>query len=156
MIRLAEERDTEGITRLLYQVAQVHADGRPDLFKSGGIKYTKDELREILKASQSKPIYVYDADGQVQGYVFCSYEYTEETTCVHPKKSMYIDDLCVDEKLRGGHIGRRLFDYACAAAREADCDSITLHVWECNPNARKFYEHIGMQPLFTAMEYSMK
>ena len=47
-IRRAEEKDIEGIRKLLYQVNQVHADGRPDLFKSGGIKYTEDELKEII------------------------------------------------------------------------------------------------------------
>ena len=47
-IRRAEARDLPGIRKLLFQVNQLHADGRPDLFKSGGIKYTDDALRLII------------------------------------------------------------------------------------------------------------
>ncbi len=32
-IRRAQERDMEGINRLLFQVLTVHHNGRPDLFK---------------------------------------------------------------------------------------------------------------------------
>ena len=60
-IRRAEEKDIEGIRKLLYQVNQVHADGRPDLFKSGGIKYTEDELKEII-SDRTRPVFVYDED----------------------------------------------------------------------------------------------
>ena len=56
-IRRAEEKDIEGIRKLLYQVNQVHADGRPDLFKSGGIKYTEDELKEII-SDRTRPVFV--------------------------------------------------------------------------------------------------
>ena len=31
---------------------------------------------------------------------------------------MYIDDLCVDETLRGQHVGKQLYDYVLAFAKE--------------------------------------
>ena len=57
-IRKAVEADLPGIRKLLYQVNQIHADGRPDLFKSGGIKYTDAEILEIL-GDENRPVYVF-------------------------------------------------------------------------------------------------
>ena len=48
-VRRAEERDIPRIAELLPQVAKVHADGRPDLFKAGHRKYTDEELKAILR-----------------------------------------------------------------------------------------------------------
>ena len=153
-IRRAEEKDIEGIRKLLYQVNQVHADGRPDLFKSGGIKYTEDELKEIIN-DRTRPIYVYDEDEIILGYAFIWYEQTKESTSTYAVKSMYIDDLCVDETARGKSVGKQLFEFLKEEAKREACDRITLHVWECNPNAYGFYEHLGMKPLYTNMEYQI-
>ena len=109
-IRRAEEKDIEGIRKLLYQVNQVHADGRPDLFKSGGIKYTEDELKEII-SDRTRPVFVYDEDEIILGYEFIWYEQTKESTSTYAVKSMYIDDLCVDETARGKSVGKQLFEF---------------------------------------------
>lgn len=151
MIRRARDNDIEGIIRLLYQVNQVHADGRPDLFKSGGIKYTTDSLKELLK-DNNRPVYVYDDNGTILGYVFCIFETNEETTSLYSHKSLFIDDLCVEESRRGQHIGQQLYEYVKQVAKEEECYRITLHVWECNPRAYEFYSKIGMKPLNTTME----
>ena len=153
-IRQANKCDIEGIQKLLYQVNQVHADGRPDLFKSGGIKYTKGELEEIIN-DETKPVFVYVKDDEILGYAFIWYEVTQETTSTYQVKSMYIDDLCVDESSRGKNIGKKLFEFLKEEAKREACDRITLHVWECNPNAYGFYEHLGMKPLYTNMEYQI-
>ena len=150
-IRRAEERDLPGIRKLLFQVNQLHADGRPDLFKSGGIKYTDDELRLIL-ANDSRPVWVYAPDGEVLGYVFCVFEETRETPSLRPVRTLYIDDLCVDEAARGRGLGRMLFQHVTAEARRLGCYEITLNVWEGNDSARHFYESLGMSPKSTQME----
>lgn len=43
-VRRAEESDIEMISKLLYEVHQVHSDVRPDLFQAGMKKYDEDEL----------------------------------------------------------------------------------------------------------------
>ena len=43
-IRFAREEDIPRIDQLLLQVCQVHHQGRPDLFRQGGRKYTDEEL----------------------------------------------------------------------------------------------------------------
>ena len=67
-------------------------------------------------------------------------------------KTLYIDDLCVDESRRGEHIGRTLYDYTVSFARESGCYNLTLNVWSCNEIAMKFYEKCGLLPQKVGME----
>lgn len=155
MIRRAKLADIDRINDLLYQVQQLHADGRPDIFKSGKKKYTDDELAEII-GNDKTPIYVYEEDGVVMGYVFCIYQITEENSSVYYRKVLYIDDLCIDAQYRRRHIGEKLYEFAVKTARENDCDSVTLNVWDVNPSAEAFYQKMGMKPLKTCMETRLK
>ena len=151
-IRRATTSDIPGISKLLLQVAQVHADGRPDLFMSGGTKYTDDELVGII-ADDERPIFVaVDEDETVLGYAFCMYEdYTHDTVRTHIR-TLYIDDICVDEAARGRQVGRSVYDYVIAFAREQGFYNVTLNVWSCNPGAMRFYEAMGMKPYKVGME----
>ena len=151
MIRLAKEKDIEQINNLLYQVHKVHSDARPDLFKAGGKKYTDEELKEIIK-DEKKPIFVYEADGKIEGYAFCILidNINENSLCDY--KSLYIDDLCVDENCRGKGIGKILFDYVLEYAKKIGCYNLTLNVWEGNDNAMRFYKNIGLKIQKIGME----
>ena len=156
MIRRAEKKDMERIVHLLLQVQDVHAKGRPDYFNPGARKYSDKELEELLE-DDSRPIYVYeDEQGIVQGYAFLEIEVTKDSLSRKDRRSIYIDDLCVDETARGKHIGTALFSYVEELAKEMDFDSITLNVWECNPGARAFYESLDMEILKTTMEKRLK
>ena len=153
-IRLSQISDLDGINALLYQVAMVHHNGRPDLFRAGCKKYTDEELCILIEQEQdTRPIFVYEEDGVVLGYAFCMLlDYSEEHVLT-PIKSLYIDDLCVDENCRGKHIGTKLFDFVKDYAREIGCYNVTLNVWACNPGALKFYEKCGMQVQKMGMEW---
>lgn len=152
MIRRAEARDLQRVNDLLHQVLTVHADGRPDIFIPGTKKYTDEELLRLF-GDDSRPVFVYtDEQDTVQGYAFCIHEEVRGVTNMHDMKTLYIDDLCVDEAVRGRHIATRLYEYVEDYARRSGCYRITLNVWEINPTARKFYDRMGMKPLKTVME----
>jgi len=152
MIRRAKIMDIPKINDLLNQVNLVHYNGRPDLFKKGIGKYTDSQLREMV-ADDERPIFVAtDDDDKVVGYVFCIFEQHTDSNILTDVKTLYIDDLCVDEKLRGRHIGKQLYDYTVKYARECGCYNITLNVWSCNPPAIKFYEACGLKPQKVHME----
>lgn len=152
MIRKATENDIKGIISLLYQVHAVHAKGRPDIFKIGGIKYTEGNVKEILK-NQNTPIFVMlNEENVVMGYCFCEIKTTEEDTSLRKRKTLYIDDLCVDKNARGQHVGTKIYEYVAEYAKSISCDSITLNVWEFNDSAKIFYERRGLKPLKTVME----
>ena len=151
-IRRAKETDMAGINALLRQVLMVHHNGRPDLFRANVKKYTDEELSAII-ADDARPIFVgVDADGNVQGYAFCVFEEHAGDNILMPVRTLYIDDLCVDETLRGQHVGSRIYDYVLGFAKASGCYNVTLNVWECNPGAKRFYEAMGLVPYKTCME----
>lgn len=154
MIRKAQKRDLEAVNSLLRQVLGVHHRGRPDLFRAEGKKYSDRELLAIFDNPRT-PVFVYEDGGAVLGYVFCALQH-QESGSLMPITTLYIDDLCVDAQARGKHIGKALFEYVKAYAKEQGCHNITLHVWECNPSAKAFYEALGLSPQYTSMELLIK
>lgn len=150
MIRFAQKGDLEAVNRLLRQVLKVHHDGRPDLFRPEGKKYTDSQLLSIF-ADPETPVVVYEEEGTVLGYAFCAFQ-RQDSGSLMPLTTLYVDDLCVDENARGRHIGTALFDFVKAFAAENGCHNITLHVWACNPGAVAFYKALGMKPQYTSME----
>ena len=110
IIERAQIKDMEGINKLLKQVLMVHHNGRPDLFKADVKKYTDEELAAIIE-DDSRPIFVArDEQGVVMGYAFCVYQQYVNNNILTDVKTLYIDDLCVDETLRGQHVGKQLYD----------------------------------------------
>ena len=109
MIRKAEKRDIPSIIELLHQVNMVHHVLRPDLFKPYTTKYDEQELEAMLEDDR-KPIFVLDNDG-VLGYAFCMVTEVKDDILLQDIKTLYIDDICVDEKSRGKHVGKALEEY---------------------------------------------
>lgn len=151
-IRRAMPNDMDRINDLLFQVLMVHHNGRPDLFKSGCKKYTDDELLEIIK-DDMKPIFVAVNDEEyVVGYAFCVFQQHIDNNILTAIKTLYIDDLCVDENIRGQHIGKSLYEYVLEYAKEQGCYNVTLNVWSLNESAMKFYQACGLLPQKIGME----
>ena len=150
MIHKAEKKDIPGLINLLYQVDAVHNGIRPDLFKGNTAKYNEQELEEILK-DDSKPIFVYD-DGKILGHAFCQISEVKNHRLLQDAKTLYIDDICVDEQSRGRHIGKALYEYVRDYAKSIGCHNITLNVWEGNDSAYNFYKRMGMHIQKTGME----
>ena len=152
IIRRAQEKDMPDILKLLSQVLEVHHKGRPDLFKGGVRKYTDNELAELIK-DDSKPIFVgVDESERVLGYAFCVFIQHVNDNILTDIKTLYIDDLCVDEEIRGQHVGKQLYEYVLNFAKEQSCYNLTLNVWALNEGAMKFYEACGLKPQKVGME----
>ena len=151
-VRLAQTRDIPRIHALLRQVEEVHHRIRPDLFRDGGSKYTDGELAAIL-ADGSRPILAaVDGDDRLVGYAFCILQQQKGSTVMTDVKTLYIDDLCVDEAQRGRHVGNALYRHVLGFAKESGCYNLTLNVWACNEAAKGFYEHCGLKPQKIGME----
>ena len=130
----------------------VHHEGRPDLFKADVKKYTDAELAQIIE-DDKRPIFVArNNDGEVVGYAFCLYQQYLNNNILTDVKTLYIDDLCVDETVRGQHIGKKLYEYVLEFARKEDFYNVTLNVWSCNESAMRFYEKCGLKPQKVGME----
>ena len=151
-IRTAQEKDIPRLLALLTQVDMVHHGGRPDLFRGPATKYTEQELRELLQDSR-RPVFVWtDESDTVMGYAFCIFQQHVGHNILTDVKTLYIDDLCVDEKQRGKGVGKALYDHVLMFAKENGCYNVTLNVWAGNDSALKFYQHQGL----TMQKYGME
>ena len=107
-VRKAEIKDIEKVSKLLSEVLELHAKLRPDIFISGTTKYTKEELTNIFK-NDDTPVFVAINNSEVVGYAFCIIKRQPFSTNMIDFKTLYIDDLCVDEECRGKHVGTILY-----------------------------------------------
>jgi ribosomal protein S18 acetylase RimI-like enzyme len=165
MIRKASKEDIRRIIELLHQVNMVHHLIRPDLFKPYTTKYDEQALEAMLN-DESKPIFVCD-DGarpsetpcsqrMVLGYAFCQITEVRDHQLLQDIKTLYIDDICVDECARGKHVGKALYEHVRDYVKSIGCNNITLNVWEGNEPALRFYRNMGMQVQKTTMEIILK
>ncbi len=143
IIRKAQNIDAEGVLRLLEQIAALHHEGRPDIFKANSKKYTKEEFDNILM-DDKRPVFVaVDEENAVLGYAFCMVMEQKEQGPFYAYQLLYIDDFCVDQNVRGQNIGRKLFEAVKMHAHEKGVRNIELNVWEFNEGAIRFYEKCG-------------
>ena len=143
-IRRAKDNDIPTLDKLLFQVHEVHHKARPDLFKADAKKYSDEQLKEIL-ANDKTPVFVAESDGKILGYAFCIHKQFINDNNMTDVKTLYIDDLCVDENARGKHIGKTLYDFVVSYAKENGYYNVTLNVWADNKKAVGFYEKIGLR-----------
>lgn len=151
-IRRAQEKDIPRILELLVQVDMVHHKARPDLFNGPATKYNEEELRGIL-TNEKSPVFVFtDENDSVLGYAFCIFKQILNDSVMTDIRTLYIDDLCVDERERGRHIGRKLYDHVLDFAKKEGFYNVTLNVWGGNDSAIAFYKSCGMQVQKYGME----
>ena len=150
-IRFAEKQDVGGILTLLKQVGEVHHEGRPDLFRCGAQKYGASQVFAML-GSKDNPIFVAVEEEKVLGYCFCQMQSHPQDPVLCDVLSLYIDDLCVDENIRGKGVGKALYEAVCRYAKMRKCYNITLNVWACNESALAFYEKMGLKPQKIGLE----
>ena len=94
-----------------------------------------------------------DEQDVCEGYAFCQLREQPFSNNMVPFRSLFIDDLCVDERMRGQHVGESLFAFVKEEAKRLGCYEVTLNVWEGNTSAEKFYEKMGMKTKERQMEY---
>ena len=151
-VRFATEKDIPRILELLIQVDMVHHNGRPDIFKGPATKYNADQLKELLANDEYVILVCVDEDDRAIGHAFCIHKQVLSDNVLTDIKTLYIDDIWVDEAARGQHGGKSLYDAVVKYAREKSYYNITLNVWSCNPGAMKFYESMGLVPQKICME----
>jgi len=69
---------------------------------------------------------------------------------------LYVDDLVVTERARGGGTGARLLRFAESLARELGCEGLRLCTGTGNERGRKFYEREGWDPRAVAFKKKLE
>ncbi|HOP10405.1 MAG TPA: GNAT family N-acetyltransferase [Oscillospiraceae bacterium] len=151
-IRTAVPEDCEKIKPLQKEIADLHYNGRPDLFKTEPRCFTSDAFTERLNTPGH---YVYIAEnnaGEVVGYAFANINRIRNHSTYIDFDQFYIDDICVLQKYQRMGIGRALFETCKDQGKQLGCYNIDLGVWCFNKEAIAFYESCGMSPRIMKME----
>ena len=109
---------------------------------------------ELLHQVDMVHHFVFD-NGEVLGHAFCMITEARNDKLLQDIKTLYIDDICVDEKARGNHVGKALYEHVRDFALSIGCNNITLNVWDGNAPALSFYRNMGMKVQKTTMEIKL-
>ena len=66
-----------------------------------------------------------------------------------------IESVRIASSLRGEGLGRRLFEWAIARARDKDCALVQLTTDKARPEALRFYESLGFQASHEGMKLAL-
>lgn len=155
MVRFAEEADLPRVNELRRQVNELHAQGRPDVFKPGFCQELQDRVYELWRGEESDVI-VAEKDGVICGMASVEYLNKPESPYCHPRRIYYVTEFGVDEAYRRQGVGRELMDFMEADARAKGFVRIELDMWTFNGNAQAFYEALGFQTYRLYMERDLR
>jgi len=79
--------------------------------------------------------FVAEVNGQVEGFALYYVRYS-----TWKGQRMYLEDILVTEKMRGNHLGKKLFDQLMIEAKEKNLAGIVWQVLEWNEPAINFYK----------------
>ena len=109
-------------------------------------------MRAVIHNEETPVFVCVDETNIPLGHAFCIHRQVFGDSVLTDVRTLYIDDICVDNDARGKHVGKTLYDYVVAYAKKQGFYNVTLNVWTCNQAAMKFYEAMGLKPQRIVME----
>ena len=139
MLELAVEADREAVNAIARQVHAMHVAWRPDIYEMPGELYPEERFSEAVCQRQ---LYVARLGGVVVGYVSLKIRDYDWPGMVR-RKVMFLDEIAVEESVRGQGIGTEMMADIHALARAFGCTDLQLGVYPQNDAAVAFYEKCG-------------
>lgn len=138
VIRPAVEADIPAILALYRQLDSALVAMQPEFFCEGPRE--KDEIRKAIRADDADFLLA-ERGGAVVGFALVGYAgWTPEFSCVLPYRYARLEDLAVDEAVRGQGVGSELLAAAKRWARNRRLEYLELNVLAQNENAIQLYE----------------
>lgn len=155
-IRPAVPEDCERIRPLQKEIADLHRNGRPDLFKAEARYFTQEAFDQRLTDPNHTAFIAQTDEGSVVGYAFAWVIAYRDHPTYQNFDCFYIDDICVQKDFRRQGIGQQLFAACKEKALPLGCRNMDLSVWSFNKDAVAFYEHCSMTERIRRMEYRLE
>lgn len=149
-IRNAQIDDVNMVSELMLQVAKIHSSARRDIFKEKNIEEIKNEVNNRMNNKEN--ILIAEENNSIFGVIIYKIKEVREHINLKERTVLWIDELVVDENIRGKGIGRSLFLEVNKIAKENNCNAVELNCWNFNRQAIKFYEKCGMNTQRLIME----
>ena len=138
VIRPAAEADIPAILALYRQLDSALVAMQPEFFCEGPRE--EDEIRKAIRADDADFLLA-ERGGAVVGFALVGYAgWTPEFSCVLPHRYARLEDLAVDEAVRGQGVGNELLAAAKRWARNRRLEYLELNVLAQNENAIRLYE----------------
>ena len=150
-VRMARKEDLPRVNELRRQVNELHAAGKPEVFKPGFGPELRDYIHEIF-ADANKRIVVAEADGSVCGYAVLNHITRPENPFMYERDFLDIDEFGVDEQCRRMGIASAMIRFIRDWAKEKGLRRLELNMWSFNRGALAFYEAAGFSTYRRYME----
>ncbi len=150
-VRFAHEADIPRVNELRRQVKELHAAGKPEVFKPGFSPELADTIHEIF-ADERRQIAVAEVNGSVCGYAVLNHITRPENPFMHERDFLDIDEFGVDEQYRQIGVASELIRFIRAWAKEKGFRRLELNMWSFNRGALAFYEAAGFSTYRRYME----
>ena len=139
MLELAREVDRAEVNRLARQVHALHVSWRPDLYTMPVELFPRELFEELVR---NRELYVARIGDAVAGFALLRVKPSDGVGRV-PRKVMLVDQICVDEALRGHGIGTQMMEEIRILAKAFGCTDLQLDVYPQNDAAVSFYQKCG-------------
>ena len=132
-IRWARAGDEAVVLRLIKDLATYERE--PD-----AVQATEESIRNTLFAAHPQVFaFLAEMDGRPVGLALWFLTYSTWTG----RPSLYLEDLFVDESMRGQGVAKALFRRLAQEAKSRNCGRIDWAVLDWNVDAMAFYERLG-------------
>lgn len=144
IFRSATVDDFEAVMPLIYELAKLHVEGKPEIFKAVP-KLSKKDFKKLIK-SDNRTFTLLEIDGEIVGVSNWQIRQCRNNETLSDRTFAVIDELAISEKHRRKGYGKLLFNKTLELAAQKGATSVELYVWEFNESAKKFYESLNMKP----------
>lgn len=150
-VRYARPDELERVNELRREVNQLHAAGRPDIFRPGFCDELRDRVRQLSEGPDTDVI-VAVSDGKICGFAAVRYVDRPESPYMCARRYYHIEEFGVDHAFRRMGVGRALIGFCLAEAKNKNFPKLELDVWSFNRDALEFYEAVGFSTYRQYME----
>lgn len=142
--RNAVPNDFPHVAELKRQLHSDHVRNAPDFYRDVEQHLTVEEYNAYLGPNEKRSAYVLLDGSRIVAYAFTQVLELQNHSLIYDQKQLFLDDLCIDEALRGRGYGKRLMQEIVRIAEESGCKTVELNVWDWNRSAVAFYKALGM------------
>lgn len=146
--------DFPQFNKLMLDMARIHANGRPDIFKNitrtiGG---TKAWGFEYSLSAKNISLFCAEHNHEIIGICSMTVKPAIQQNSLMSRHVAFINELYVAEAHRLHGIGTALYKEAVRRAQKQGVDYMELSVWDFNETAKSFYRSLGMKVQKSIME----
>ena len=143
-LRYAKSDELPRVNELRRAVSELHAKGRPDIFRPGFCEELQQRIYTLFDAPQYDVI-VACLGGEICGFAIVQYVDRPESAYMRARRFYHIEEFGVDEKYRRHGVGTALLTSCKAEAKRKGFDRLALDVWAFNEDAQQFYASADFQ-----------